>query len=178
MSLGQLMIAARSQITTDLLLSKGEVEVMPGPEPPPACGKRFISLYGTSWAPGPDGSDWNQGVLEEYGMGCGVTLRKSAIPYDRAGENIYISASLSLEDICRQIVASIHQSVAIYTVANAAMSGTDKVVEYFRWEGTDPNPRIVDADWFSSPSSSEEVGYFMEVRFAGASRPQTLANIV
>ena len=181
MSLAELMKATKSQLQTDLgtyfsiTLNDYYVDIMPDDRPKPTSGPWFVAIHGESWSPG--NRDPNLAIEEVYGMGCTVTLRQSAIPRDEVGENLYIEATTSLEKICRQIMVSVHLNAAIRTTANAAITGDDKIVEYFRWSGTEAKPRIVSGDWFFSNRPDVDTGYVMRVDFERATRYQSLTNM-
>tara|TARA_B100000749_G_C18045080_1_gene308992 strand:- start:296 stop:523 length:228 start_codon:yes stop_codon:yes gene_type:complete len=74
-------------------------------------------------------------------------------------------------------MVSVHLNATIRTTANDAIGGNDKIVEYFRWSGTEAKPRIVSGDWFFSNRPDVDTGYVMRVDFERATRYQTLANM-
>lgn len=180
MSLAVLLTASRDRLRANLNLIDEECRVQPGPEPPPTMGDRFVAVYGTRHEPISGEEDLHQGIAEEFGIACGVTYRVSAISFDRLGEELYIKTTSGLENICRDITAQLHQSINLITAANLLISGTNKIEEYLRWEGTDAIPDLKDAAWFQGTSDAipdRIVGLFMEVRLGQARRRQTLANI-
>ena len=182
MSLAKLMVAVKGQLITDLGtyldedLGSQHVDIMPDERPKPIMGNWFASIYGTSWRPG--NIDPNNGIEEVYGLGVTVTMRQSSIPRDRSGLNLYVEASLSLDNLCRKIMTVIHQNTTIGSTAGNSMTGTDRIVEYLRWIGTDPKPRLEDGTWFGSEQPDLEVGYVQEIRFDRATRYQSLTNAV
>ena len=197
MSLGALLVAARDYLRTSNGLGTGwsaetgneftdaEIEVMPDARPPPRMGKKFVALYGIQWEP--DHTDQNQGIDERLGIACALTFRNGHIPVDARGPELYVNAAVNMSDICRRIMVAIHQNIAVsITNTDALLSGTDKMVEYLRWAGTDPNPSPRDAMWFMTESGEDsfdrfnefqESGYVMEVRFRDARRMQSLAHM-
>ena len=182
MSLAKLLVETKTKLPADIgtllteTLSDYHIDIMPDPRPKPTMGKWFAAIYGTSWRPG--NFDPNSGIEEVYGMGVTVTMRQSAIPRESAGLNLYIEATLSLDSLCRTIMTSVHQNTTIGESAGNAMTGTDRIVEYFRWAGTDPQPRLEDGTWLGSERPDSDVAYVMEVRFDQATRYQSTTNMV
>jgi len=150
---------------------------MPGPEPPPSCGQKFISVYGSSWSASGEDIYQDQGIYESYDLVCAVTFRSSYVPFDLLGEELYVKRLLGIEDFCRKVIRHVHNSTAINGKVNdmllADFETSDKsphaMVEYLRWVSTDPNPLPVTGTWFNSddPASS---GLVMECRFNQATR--------
>ena len=62
MSLGRLLIATRDHLRAELSLSESECQVMPGPEPIPSCGQKFVSVYGSNWSASADDVYQDQGL--------------------------------------------------------------------------------------------------------------------
>ena len=175
MSIGRLLLAVRDQLRTDLSLGSRECDVMPGPEPPPACGEKFVSIYGSSWSAGGEDIYQDRGIYETYDIVCAVTFRSAYAPFDRLGTDVYVKRLLGIEDFCRKVMGSIHLNQAVNTAVDT-MLATDhgetdhhKMVEYLRWVSTDPNPLPVTGSWFNSDEATSS-GLVMEVRFNQATR--------
>lgn len=177
MSLGRLLIATRDHLRAELSLSEDECQVMPGPEPPPACGQKFVSVYGSNWSASADDVYQDQGIYESYDIVCAVTFRSSYVPFDKLGEALYVKRLVGIEDFCRKVMVKVHNSQEINTLVDT-MLGEDhtthhKMVEYLRWASTDPNPLPVTGSWFNSDETSAS-GLVMECRFNQATRFSTL----
>jgi len=166
MSLSAVLTAVRNTLRADLTLADNECEIRPGPEPPAVAGSVYYAVYGESWNPG-----------DRLG---------SRFPFDKYGDEAYIKATSGLEARIRAVNSTVHQSIPIHTAANVLISGTDKMVEYFRWSGSDAIPQLRDGDWFISrnenPRSTRGAGdeyaaMVMTTRFEDARRIQTYANM-
>ena len=150
---------------------------MPGPEPPPSCGQKFISVYGSSWSASGEDIYQDQGIYETYDLICAVTFRSSYVPFDLLGEELYVKRMLGIEDFCRRVIGHVHNSAAINTKVDEMLVDdfeTDAktphaMVEYLRWVSTDPNPLPVTGSWFNSDETSSS-GLVMECRFNQATR--------
>lgn len=188
MSLGRLLIATRDHLRAELALSEDECQVMPGPEPPPACGQKFISIYGSNWSASSDDVYQDQGIYESYDIVCAITFRSSYVPFDKLGEALYVKRLVGIEDFCRKVMVKVHNSQEINTLVDTMLeedhphqesgygiqiSGHHKMVEYLRWASTDPNPLPVTGSWFNSDETSAS-GLVMECRFNQATRFSTL----
>jgi len=177
MSIGRLLLATRDQLREKMELLPEECNVMPGPEPPPSCGQKFISVYGSSWSASGDDIYQDQGIYETYDIVCAATFRSSYVPFDLLGEELYVKRMLGIEDFCRRIIGYVHNSTAINGKVNDMLltdfETSDKsphaMVEYLRWVSTDPNPLPVTGTWFNSDDSSSS-GLVMECRFNQATR--------
>ena len=185
MSLSAVLTAVRNTLRADLTLADNECEIRPGPEPPAVAGSVYYAVYGESWNPGD--RDLNRGIDEYFGIAVTVTQRLgSRFPFDKYGDEAYIKATSGLEARIRAVNSTVHQSIPIHTAANVLISGTDKMVEYFRWSGSDAIPQLRDGDWFISrnenPRSTRGAGdeyaaMVMTTRFEDARRIQTYANM-
>ena len=176
MSLARLLLATRDRLRDKLTLMDSECDVTYDERPFPTSGNLFISIVGDGWEPG----EFDSGVAldEVYGLTCTVSLRKSGVPRDRIGTNIYLAASLSLEDICRKIMVNIDKSPSLISEANDGMDGANEITEYLRWSGTDPRPRVEGSDWYDAPGDIPDAAYVMSVRFGGARRIQVTSGAV
>ena len=178
MSIGRLLLAVRNQIRTGLSLTDQECDVMPGPEPPPACGEKFVSIYGSSWSAGGEDIYQDRGIYETYDIVCAVTFRSAYAPFDRLGTDVYVKRLLGIEDFCRKVMKQVHHNTAINTAVDTMISDDHDnpptftpsgMVEYLRWVSTDPNPLPVTGSWFNSDEAASS-GLVMEVRFNQATR--------
>ena len=177
MSLGRLLLSVRDVLRTELELVDGECEVMPSAEPPPSCGQKFISVYGSNW--GADGGDTfaDLGIVERYDVVCAVTFRSAYVPFDRLGEGPYVNRLIGMEDYCRDIIKNVHLNTEINTKTDELINedfgfnspNPHKMVEYLRWSYCDANPRSVTGSWFGTEDSMAS-GLVMEVRFTQATR--------
>ena len=177
MSLGRLLLSVRDTLREKLTLNSLECEVMPGPEPSPSCGQKFISVYGTNWSSSSGSEYADRAVLESYDIACAVTFRSNYVPYDRLGEALYVNRLIGMEDYCRQIIDIIHINQDINDKTDILIDedyGDNAVaphgmVEYLRWSYCDSNPKPVTGSWFSAEDTSGS-GLVMEVRFNSATR--------
>ncbi len=177
MSLGRLLLSVRDTLRTELNLDPHECEVMPSAEPPPSCGQRFISVYGSTWGSESGQMFADRGIMETYDVTCAVTFRSNFMPFDRMGEGLYVNRLIGMEDFCRDIIRVIHINPEVNVKTDELIDDDygdnspepHKMVEYLRWSYCDANPRSVDGDWFST-ESSESSGLVMEVRFGNATR--------
>jgi hypothetical protein len=174
-SISALLIATRNWVRDNLDLDESTCDVMPGPEPPAACGERFFSIYGRAWRPGD--FDLNRGIDEYYDIAIAVTFRSTWAPKDKHAENIFLAQSEGLEEALRELLP-IHQNIELMTAANNRIIGSNKIIEPLRWKGSDAMPTPVGPAWFSSRGESQDAGYVMEITFGDARRKQTLANLV
>ena len=177
MSLGSLMLVARNRLRTDLSFEDASIMVMPGPEPAPYAGQKFISIYGTQWSPGE--LDLNEGLDEQYAFSCTLSVRSSVSPFDRYGNDQYVQDTIGMEDVLRSIIISLHQSCSLIGAWDTLMAGQG--TEFPRWTRCDPVPQIVDGSWWKSEPdfrSSPEgaAGLVMSVDFGNARRMQSLVG--
>lgn len=174
MSLAYLLVAVRDQLRDNLFpeFETLDILVMPGPEPPPYCGQKFISVYGIGWEAGPD-DDQVMGLDEVYSVSCAVTYRAPSTPFDRRGDELYIKSLTGMEKTCREIIRYVHQNLDVFNSwvsmveSYSKVSTPDLPVEYLRFTGVDPAPIPQDGSWFSA-EPEDAAGMVMEVRFSGA----------
>lgn len=158
-------------------LGEDSIGIMPGPEPPHNCGQVYLSIYGTDWSPRE--IDANRGLHEEFGVTVCINHKGRFSPYDRAGRQIYVTASKSMSKICYAVMKHIHQNTTLFTYANEDTTSDHYLVEYLRWLGTDPQPIAVPPAWFGLyDEKAETAGYIMQVRFGQALRSQDYSNMV
>ena len=174
MSLGRLLIATRDHLRSELDLGDLECNVMPGPEPPPSCGQRFVSVYGSNWSAVSDDIQADLGVHESYDIVCAVTFRSSYVPFDKLGESLYTKRLVGIEDFCRKVMGKVHRNQTILQNVNSMIeddhtSSSGGMLEQLRWVSTDPTPLPVTGTWFNSDEPSA-AGLVMECRFNQATR--------
>ena len=171
------MLSVRDHLRIQMDLEDEECHVMPGPEPMPSCGQKFIAVYGHSWNASPDDFNASEALVEWYGFTCAVSFRSSYVPFDRFGEELYVKALTGIEDFCREIMGNLHLNQSILNATNALINSEqnpfhrDGMLEQPRWASTDANPMLVGGDWFSA-SPDDMAGLVMEVRFEQATRYQ------
>lgn len=179
MSISALLKAAKQHLESwpDLGLTPNEIEILPGPQPPPMAGERFLSLYSHEWQPGPD-ADQHRGLCERFGIGCTYTLRCPELFYAQTGRKAYTNAGPTLEGVIRKVILALHQNVDLIVLANTHLAGdSDQIQTYLRWQGCDPTPTWRDAAWFwSDPSNKSlamtQVGFSWSCYFGQADRYQ------
>lgn len=152
------------------------IDITPKGQPKPSSGEKFIGITGTRWSP--QITDQNRGLDEIYGFKVVVSFRSRAVPYDRHGRSLYVQAISNMESYCRRIMVKLHQNVDFFAKTDLITPGVDRLTEFPRWMGTDPEPRPVGPEWFHAMPEELEAGYVMEVRFDGARRIQTYENMV
>ena len=178
MSIGRLMLSVRDQLRLKQELEDSECQVMPGPEPAPSCGQRFVSVYAHSWNASPDDFNVSEGLVEWYGVSCAVTFRSAHVPFDRLGEELFIKKFIGIEDFCRQIIANVHLNQDILLRTNELIEDelgqttATGMVEQLRWASTDASPATMSGDWFGA-GDMDSAGLLMEVRFEQATRIQS-----
>lgn len=167
--LSAVLLAVRNWIREELELDDSSCRIMTGPQPPPSCGDRFLSVYGRRWAPGSD--DLNRGIDETYEIAVAVTYRCSFSPFDERGEAVYIQHLESMERTLRQLLG-IHLNMDILHAINSRVHGSYKLIEPLRWRGCDASPTLVGPEWFQSRGGggSDPAGMVMEASFGGARR--------
>lgn len=184
MSISHLLLAACDMLRIGMKddpynYREEQIDITPKGQPIPSAGERFIGLCGTSWTP--NIKDQNRGLDEVYGFKAVVSFRSRVVPFDRQGRNLYVEALGSMSNHCRRIMVLLHQQVDFIekTDGYATALDIDKLTEFPRWFGTDPEPRSVTGEWFHSDNPNPEIdaGFVMEVRFGDARRMQTYANL-
>jgi hypothetical protein len=182
MSLSSLLIATCDHLQARLSLPEGSLGVCPDARPDPTCGQEFIAIYGIDNVPAT--SDSNVSLDTYYAISVAVTRRINYIPYNSRSRAAYLRDVKAMEDRLDQITALIHVNFDLMGIANSYINRTShRIVEPFRWQGSDANPEIVDNEWFqpnqdtvaaSRPNSW--CGMVMEARFGNARRKITLTD--
>lgn len=178
MSMARLLVAARDQLRTGVLvLNETNTTIQSDGQPPPISGQFHVALHGLDWGVG---GPLGTGLDEVYSLGITVTMRAPVIPKDSQAEEIYVKKATGLEDLVRKVIVEMEKER--YTIINAANTNMpdslDGFVEPLRWEGADAEPRLVGPDWFLAvPDPNQpDSGMVMETRFGQARRIQALAN--
>lgn len=185
MSYRTLLLATRNRLR-DTLVSGGLAypsavcEVQLGPEPPPVCGEKFVSIHEGSWQ-----AEDIEGLSETFGLDVTVTFRVAKVPEDRQGTNALVGPTgASLDEECRKIVACIHLDKggdAVLNAANTLLGGTvNGFCEPPRFRGADI-PRLRGPDWFGAEDVSsgriQNMGLSQTLHFGGAKRVQTIESM-
>lgn len=105
MSMSALLQAVRNTIRSEMDIENGMCRIMPGPKPPPSCGQRFYSVFGSEWTAGD--FDLNLGIDESFGISIATTFRAGFAPWDDHGEELYIKAISSIEARTRTLITLI-----------------------------------------------------------------------
>lgn len=162
-------------------LHEDSIDVMPGPNAPAFAGQYFLAVHGLNWSPGPT-PDMNIGLDESFGVQVTLTARSRAVPYDRAGRELYIKTAEGMEAIIRKVNAAVLGSMYTSPLADQGILQTintddndTPIVEPLRFLGSDPFPRPVPSTWFDpfgtqSPRYEAVAAYVMSTRFGGARR--------
>lgn len=180
MSMNAWLLAVRNELRTALAIAPfsfaaDEIMLMPGPEPAAYMGQEFISIYGTGWEP--VDIDSNRAIDEGFSISAVLSRKSGFSPYDRQGAKLYAEISTSMDATCNRIMTTIDKSIAVMTVANTLMTGTNRALEYFRWLYTDPQPIPVPPSWFGATDDKKPIeGYIQEVKFGQARRKQVTGS--
>jgi len=151
-----------------------DIEVLPGPNPPPYVGNRFIAVYGSQWDPA--SPDVNVAIDGYLGVSCTLTVRSPTFPLSVQGVQLYAKEVTGMSRICYEITKAVTMKPDLYTRLAEYSSYDSSVFEYLRWQGTDPAPIRVNADHFGAYNEHVEndlngtqtMGYTMTVRFGNA----------
>lgn len=191
MSIYALLPAVRNRLRSECGFRPEECRVMPGANPPPVAGDRFISVFGLEWAPGDP--DLNRGIDEFYGVGVALSIRCGWTQYDDIAEELFIKTGLGADAILRKINAVIHQSYEVINGANAIIPGglvagaptAIAIVEPLRWSGGDATPMLVGDDWFQggelvqkNKTDSGIAGLVLQTNFSRARRLMSYDNMI
>lgn len=174
MSMSALLTAVRNQLRDDLKIPETDCDIQPNGQPPPTCGQIYYAVHALSHDPETTNPD--QWIGEVYNIGITITRRAAAVPTDRRPTETLYKATTGLEARARAVVKNLHMKYDVITDANALISGTDKIQEPLRWQGTDAEPEEVDGTWYHG-RPDERAGLTLTVRLGGAMRYQTLANL-
>lgn len=188
MHIGYLVLAVRNLLRRQFdeesfpqfPFKESEIEVVPQGRPPAVIGNRFIGVYGSNWAPAVP--DSNIGIDTYMGVACTLTVRSTTFPQKKTGPSLYAELQCGMAAICWHIAKSVAMTggsttdVPLFTELEA-LDGYEQfsIFEYLRWQGTDPEPVPVEAEWFSAtnehladPRGTSIMGYTMTVRFGEA----------
>lgn len=174
MPLGHLLVAVRNQIRDQLPddFGRDDVTVQPDEKPPVEMGKQHIVVYCQSWTPTEE-SDTTKD--EQFQVNCSLTMRVSAQPSDRIGQELYIELLNGIAKLSDDLTLAVNRNYNIINNANTSV-GLTKFFEPLIWQGTDGAPRIVDGSWFFA-DPTKFAGLVMESRFLGA-RAITDSNLL
>lgn len=181
MSAAALLKSVRNWVRSNLDLDDQTCRIMPGPQPPPWCGERFLSIYPRDWRPGDP--DLNRGIDEYFDVAIAVTYRISYSPYDEHGEEPMLEGLESLEAVLRKLLP-IHQNIDIMQAANTLLPDADLTTVYpfiepLRWQGCDAAPTYVSQQWFHADQEDGDdpyAGMVQEIRFGEARRKQPVST--
>lgn len=182
MSLSKLLRATAEHLRANLSPPEGSLAVRPDGRPDPTCGQEFIAVYGIDNVPA--SSDSNVGIDTYYAISVAVTRRINYAPFSAQSEIAYLRDAEAMEDRLDQIVSLIHQNFTLMGLANSYITRTShKIIEPFRWQGSDAAPEVVDNQWFQPNQDTAAAsrpnpwcGMVMEARFGNARRKITLSN--
>ena len=157
-----------TDLQTHLATNDSEVDIMPGPEPKPGCGKRFISIYGGSISnPMPLASP---PVLRmSYEVNIGLTVRFSTTPVHRM-KNRYVVSSDSLMTSAMTVAKRVNANYAQIMVGAKTLLDASTVGGYYTgnltFRSMDATPRMVGPEWFmADEESTADAGLAITMRF-------------
>lgn len=179
-----MLTAVRDQLRTVCSFTDLECEARNDPQPLPTMGKRYIGVYPGECRGGPHS---DQGIQEYIGVNVGITIRLSGTPSDRIGQDLYLKALVGMEALSRKVQLAVHRNYDVMGAANTIIGAavdtispsftSQKFITPLEWQYTTPVPEVKLGDWFLTDNENEiakKHGLYVDIRFAGAHRPQQL----
>ncbi len=176
-----LLTAIRELVLRDQLFKREEFGVRLRGQPPAWAGQQYVGLYCHERGLG-QATQMDTGWEETLGVTFAITRRVGTVPADKWEDEIYLKAISGLDDTAERIRVWVYTSWCVATgsstpevqeivMRNLDLEPASQIHQPLRWTGTDPEPRIEGADWFSaSPNAEGTFGLVLETRFEGFSR--------
>ena len=110
---------------------------------------------------------------EIIGFDVTYTRQIGAFAPDQISQEIWLELIEGIDQRVRLVTKTLLQNRGIICDnANLAIAGADKYYEPFFWAGSDPEPREVGPDWFSSdPQDETRVGLIVTSRHSRKIKP-------
>jgi len=188
-----LCVAVRDRLRANIPLKDNECQIEYDEIAHPASGHIFLCITENGWRPGDAHQDSYDIEHSVYGVKVTVFYRVAHLPRDRKmhavlGDHQYLIAESGLNRMVRNVFKLIDFSYDLINAATTLLvdSGDTRqgFQQPFRWAGTDPEPRIVQAAMFSSHQSASkirsdpDVALAKTIRFDGCDRQIARDNVL
>lgn len=115
MSQAALSLAVRDRLQEVLELDSNQCDVRPDGRPKPNGADLFVSIHDGGWT-GSEHPDY--GISEYHSLSVTLTRTVGFAPLEDWGTEVYLTASVGLEAVAREVILAVHKSYTVLTAAN------------------------------------------------------------
>lgn len=174
MSIRAMLLAIPVHLREELSLADDECDVQPEARPPAQMGERYIAVCEAGVSGSGSTGQGASTLRKIYNFRISITRRTGQYGRDRT-KNLYVEAVDSIDQLATAVVAKIHGSYPLITIANGEISGGAPGFQLPLWFVSQDPAFLAPADWAGPTADNDSSTYIATVlHFSGALRIQTI----
>lgn len=174
MSIRAMLLAIPVHLRAELSLEDDQCDAQPDARPPSGMGEKYIAVCEDGVLGSGTSGQGASTLRKLYQFRVTVTRRTGQYGRDRA-KHLYLEAVDSIDQLATAVIAKIHGSYPLLSIANGEITGGAPEFTLPLWFVSQEPARLETADWAGPVEDNDGSTYIATViRFAGALRVQTI----